>query len=120
MNPLNAYRNSFYTTPLNTMLAQLHNQAAVFSKQAAQFIEDGDIVTGRQHIQYVQDIIAFLRSSLDMSLEVSEKTDSTYAFYYQIMVKWFLNPEKFPDDFGATIEFWESWAKTWAQVKSMA
>ncbi|MDQ0190670.1 flagellar protein FliS [Alicyclobacillus cycloheptanicus] len=121
MNPHDAYRrSSVYTTPLHVLLSQLHRQAGVFTRQAAEFAANGDTINARKHIQYTEDIIAFLRSSLDMSLEVSQKTDATYSYYYNILVQWFLDPSVVPDEYSAMLEFWDSWATTWAQASSAA
>ncbi|GMA64526.1 flagellar protein FliS [Alicyclobacillus fastidiosus] len=118
MNPANAYRNAIYTTPLHVQLSQLHRQAGVFTRQVKEFVECGDIQSARKHIEYVQDIIAFLRSSLDMSLEVSKITDNTYAYYYNVLVRWFLEPNSCLEDFQDLISFWDSWADTWVGVGS--
>ncbi|MCY0893423.1 MAG: flagellar protein FliS [Acidibacillus sp.] len=120
MNPHQAYRNSFYTTSFHTQLAQLHRQAGVFTQMARDFIQQGDIASCRQHIQYVEDIIAFLRTSLDLTFDAAEKTDAVYAFYYRILVDWFMQPEIIPNEFDDMIEFWQTWAETWIRVQENA
>lgn len=116
MNAANAYRNAFFTTPFHVQLAQLHRQAGVFTKQVVDCIASGDIQSARTHIEYIQDIITFLRSSLDMSLEAAEKADATYAYYYKIMVRWFIEPQSYQEDVEQVVEFWDSWATTWSKV----
>lgn len=117
MNPADIYRKALFTTPLHSQLVQLHRQAGVFTRQAVEYIQQNDIQNAQKHIQYVEDIIAFLRSSLDLSLgDVSEKADASYAFYYSVMVRWFLHPETYVEDYQQVLEFWDSWAETWTQV----
>lgn len=88
------------------------------TKQIREFVEANDIPNARKHIQHLQDILAFLRSSLDMELEVSQKTDAAYSYYYQILVEWFLHPEDYAKQYDALLAFWESWADTWRKVQS--
>lgn len=118
MNPLDAYRkNVIDTMPLNIQLAQLHMRGAALAKQAKLDTEAGNIMEVRARIQELQEILTFLRSSLDPALEISVQTDEIYLFYYKMLVKWFLNPKEIPEEFDVFVEFWESWAKTWAKAQ---
>lgn len=116
MNPADIYRKSVYTTPLHTLLVQLHQQGGVFTKQAVDSIRSHDIVNARKYIQYSQDILLFLRSSLNMELEVSIKTAEVYDYYYHVLARWFFHPDTYSQEFDTFMNFWESWAETWAQV----
>ena len=118
MNPADIYRRNMVAAPAHTLLAKLHEQAGIFTQQVAQFAREGNVETARKHIQYVQDIITFLRSSLDMTLEASQRTDVVYAYYYNVLVKWYLDVERIPDEFAVMLEFWQSWATTWTKVPS--
>ena len=118
MNPAHIYRKNMVAAPAHTLLAKLHEQAGIFTQQVAQFAREGNIEIARKHIQYVQDIITFLRSSLDMTLEASQRSDAVYAYYYNVLVKWYLNVERIPDEFDVMLEFWQSWAATWTKVPS--
>lgn len=113
MNGLNAYRRSMVAAPPHTLLARLHEQAGIFLENAADFADAGDAESARKHIQYVQDIIAFLRSSLDMEIDVSATVDALYAFYYRVLVNWYVKIDKRPEEYDAMLEFWRSWAATW-------
>lgn len=112
----NAYRSSFYTTPFHIQLAQLHKRAWVLTHEVAKSVEREEMELARQSIQEIENIIAFLRSSLDLTFEAAEKADAAYAFYYNIMVQWFLNPSSYVDNINNVIEFWDSWAQTWEKV----
>lgn len=116
MNALNAYRNSFYTTPFHMQLAQLHRRAGFLTQEIARFVDDNDIEQARQCILQIEDIITFLRSSLEPDLEASTKADASYAFYYDIMVRWFLNPSAYKEEFDSVLQFWDSWTQTWENV----
>ena len=118
MNPLDAYRkNVVDTMPLNIQLAQLHLRGAALTKQAKTMSEMGNIIKVRENIDELQEILTFLRSSLNPTLEISVQTDETYLFYYKMLIRWFLSPTEVPEEFDAFIEFWESWAKTWAKAQ---
>jgi flagellin-specific chaperone FliS len=120
MNRQDVYRaNSVYTAPANVQIAQLHRQAAIWTKGIRADVSEGKIADGRQKIQYIQDIITFLRANLDFSFEVSRKAESTYIYHYKVLVDWFLYPQHVidnEDEYQAMVAFWESWAKTWASV----
>ena len=118
MNPLDAYqKNMVNTMPLNIQLAQLHLRGAALTRQAKVEAENSNITNVRARIQDIQEIITFLRTSLDPKLEISVQTDEIYLFYYKMLVRWFLNPKEIPEEFDAFIEFWESWTKTWAKAQ---
>lgn len=120
MNRQDIYRtNSLYTAPANVQIAKLHQQAAVWTKGIRADVENELLADARQKIQYIQDIVTFLRSNLDFSYEVSRKTESTYVYYYNILVDWFLYPNHVIDreeEFVSMLDFWETWAKTWVNV----
>lgn len=119
MNPADLYRRqAVYTAPLQTQLAQMHELGAKMTREIAEFAEGGKIEEARAHIRHLQDMITFLRSSLDMDLEVSKSVDATYGFYYQILVKWYINPKDYAEELEAFVAFWESWAATWRKVPS--
>ena len=124
MNPAEVYRTqAVYTAPPHVQIAQLHQQAAVWTRGVHADVEEQKIVEARQKIQYIQDIITFLRSSLDFQFEVSKKTESTYIFYYNLYVDWFLHPDKVIEDqeaYESAVEYWESWAKTWMQANKLS
>jgi flagellin-specific chaperone FliS len=118
MNPADIYRNrAIQTMPLHIQLAQLHLRAATLVKQVKEDYSQARIQEGRANIEEIQNIITFLRSSLDPKLEVSAITDQTYAFFYKITVQWFIQPNSIDEDFEAMLNFWESWADTWTKVK---
>lgn len=118
MNATNAYRRSMVNAPGHTLVAKLHEQAGVFTENVLRFSSEGDTVSARKNITYVQDIISFLRASLDMSLEASRTVDAVYAFYYDILIKWYVNITEIPQETDAMLEFWSSWAHTWSRVGS--
>jgi glycosyltransferase involved in cell wall biosynthesis/flagellin-specific chaperone FliS len=118
MNPYDAYKkNVVDTMPLNIQLAQLHARGAALTRQVKTDAEKGDIMAARARIQELEEFLTFLRSSLDPRLEISVQTDETYLFYYKMLIRWFLAPKEIPEEYDAFIEFWESWAKTWAKAQ---
>lgn len=111
--------NSVYTMPPHIQLSQLHARGALLTKGIKADVEKGNYEDAREKITQVEDILTFLRSSLDLSLEVSRTTDGVYAFYYQTCVQWFLKPNAILEDeetFTSMISFWDSWAATWLKV----
>lgn len=116
MNPADLYRQSMVVAPTHTLLARLHEQAGLFTQNAARFADEGDLDSARKNIQYAQDIISFLRSSLDLNLEASVKSDAVYAFYYGILVDWFISLPQRPQEYQDMLTFWGSWADTWRKI----
>lgn len=108
------------TAPTHTLLAKLHEQAGIFTQMIHRFAESGDLESARKNVQYVEDIIAFLRSSLDLSLEASQKTDAVYAYYYSILVNWYLDVSNTPPEYQDMLHFWQSWADTWVKAAGQA
>lgn len=120
MNPRDVYRQtSVQTMPLNIQLAQLHERGGLLTKLILELSRAQQINEMRKYIQELQDILTFLRSSLDMRLEVSKTTDSTYAFFYKVSVKWFLQPNSVEEDHDYMLSFWESWSDTWRRVRDL-
>lgn len=117
MNPYQIYQNtSINTMPINIQISEIHKRGALLSRQIRDYANSGKIQEARNSIIELEDIITFLRSSLDPSLEVSVQVDETFIFYYKVIANWFLDPVKIPDEFDSLVEFWESWAQTWAKV----
>jgi hypothetical protein len=117
MNPYQIYQNnSIFTMPLNAQLAEIHKRGALLVKQVKDYAIAGDTVQARAKIFDLEEMITFLRSSLDPSLEASVKADEAYLFYYKIVANWFLDPAKIPPEYDSMVYFWESWSQTWAKV----
>ncbi len=117
MNVADYYRtNSILTMPLNVQLSQLHGRGGMLTKRIFEQAQAGRINDMRKDIEEMQNIITFLRSSLDPNLEVSAITDKTYAYFYNLTVKWFLHPASVAEDYAPMVEFWESWEQTWRKV----
>lgn len=118
MNAADAYRQqSVLTAPLPIKLAQLHERGAILTKQIYQCYEQNDVVQARDCITQIQDIITFLRSSLNPDLEVSSYVEATYVFYYKMTVSWFIDLKSVPEGYESMFDFWKSWAKTWMEVR---
>lgn len=118
MNPADIYRTrAVQTMPLNVQLAQLHERGAFLTKQVREDVHAEKLTEARTNIEEIQNIITFLRSSLNPDLEVSSITDQTYAFFYKTTVRWFIQPNSIDEDYEAMLNFWESWAQTWIKVK---
>ncbi len=117
VNPADVYRTqAINTMPFNIQLSQLHERGALLTRQALSDAEAGKVQEMRANIEELQNIITFLRSSLDPSLEVSAMTDQTYAYFYKVTVKWYLYPAGIKEEYDAMIHFWQSWAETWRKV----
>ena len=117
MNPADIYRTqAINTMPFNIQLSQLHERGALLTRQALADAESGQLQEMRTNLEELQNIITFLRSSLDPSLEVSAMTDQTYAYFYKVTVRWYLHPDSMKEDYDAMILFWQSWAETWRKV----
>ncbi len=118
MNASDVYRQqSVLTAPLPIKLAQLHERGAFLTRQTRQCAEQGDIPQAHDYIIQMEDILTFLRSSLNPNLEVSSYAEATYIFYYNMAVSWYLDLDKVAEGYDSMLEFWESWAKTWIQVR---
>ncbi|PWI57281.1 flagellar protein FliS [Sulfoacidibacillus thermotolerans] len=118
MNPADVYRQqSVLTAPLPVKLAKLHERGALLTRQVRHFTENNEILRARDAITQIEDIITFLRSSLNPDLEVSSYVEATYIFYYDMAVSWYIDPNKVSEGYDSMLEFWESWARTWSQVR---
>ncbi|QQE78111.1 glycosyltransferase family 2 protein [Alicyclobacillus sp. SO9] len=118
MNPFDAYRKSVLTMPLNVQLAQLHERAGVLTQFIKEQAESQNVNAMRKYIEELQNIITFLRTSLDTEIEAASMTDQVYSYYYRLSVNWFLEPNKVLEDYDDAVAFWESWAQTWKKVPS--
>ncbi|EJY54905.1 glycosyl transferase family 2 [Alicyclobacillus hesperidum URH17-3-68] len=116
MNPHRAYQSSALTMPLQVKIVKLHERALECVEQIRILHEQGEIMEARKYIQYVQDIITFLRSSTDTSTEAGKAADASYAFYYSMLVKWFLQPNLIVEQYQTMKEFWTSWTETWKKL----
>ncbi|RIV20812.1 glycosyltransferase [Alicyclobacillaceae bacterium I2511] len=120
MNPMEVYRRTtVQTMPFHIQLSQLHERAALLTQLAKELSEAGQINEMRKNIEELQNMITFLRSSLDQKLEVSKIADQTYAYIYKVMVKWFLQPNIVMEEYEMVLKFWQSWAETWRKVTPM-
>lgn len=121
MNRIASYQTqSVMTTPLHVQLSQLHEKAAILVRGIHTDALNHQVMEARAKIEQLQEIISFLRSSLDLTLEAAQKTDQTYAYFYRLSINWYMQPniiDEQSEERASAIEFWESWAKTWAQVK---
>lgn len=119
-NPAEIYRmNAVYTAPANVQIAQLHNQASIWTKAIHAHVESGDLQEARQKITYIQDILTFLRSNLDFSIEVARKAESTYIYHYNVLINWYVHPSQVIEnieEYQTMVEFWDTWTKTWLSV----
>lgn len=119
VNPMDVYRkNSVQTMPLNVQLSQLHERGALITQLIRELSDAGKVNDMRKYIEELQNILTFLRSSLDRRLEISQITDQTYLFMYKTTVKWYLQPNCVADEYEIMIDFWQSWAETWKKVQS--
>lgn len=122
VNPYDAYRAKVVDTmPLNVQFAQLHERGMMITRQAHADAQSGNIPSLRDQLAQIQEILTYLRSSLDLRLEVARVTDQTYAYFYAMTVKWFVEPRRILEEnaeYEAMLNFWESWARTWSAVKS--
>ena len=117
VNPADVYRTqAINTMPFNIQLSQLHERGALLTRQVLSDAEANQLPGMRANLEELQNIITFLRSSLDPSLEVSAMTDQTYAYFYRVTVKWYLHPAGIKEEYDSMIHFWQSWAETWRKV----
>ena len=108
---------SVQTMPLNLQLAALHERGAYFCRQIARHFAAGDTQSAHADIRQLQDLLTFLRSSLDRSTDVAMRTDQTYEFYYRMAVRWYLEEQLPDDEYDAIVKFFESWADIWKKVR---
>ena len=118
MNPADIYRkNAVLTMPLHVQLVKLHEQGSLLTQEILQCRDADDIPAMRARISQLQDIITYLRASLDRSISLADVTDQTYAFYYSTLVRWYLQPSAVEETYDAMLGFWTSWAETWMKVQ---
>lgn len=118
LNPHRAYQSSVSTMPLKVKIVKLHERAVECVDQVMALVNQGDVMGARTYIQYVQDIITFLRSNLDTSTEAGKSADAAYAYFYKMLVQWFLQPSRVENEYKDMRDFWCSWADTWAKVQA--
>lgn len=118
MHPHRAYQMSVATMPLKVKIVKLHERAVECVDQVMELVKQGDIMGARTYIQYVQDIITFLRSNLDVSTEAGKAANASYGYFYKMLVGWFLQPARVAEEYLEMRQFWQSWADTWAKVQA--
>ncbi|WP_206880060.1 glycosyltransferase family 2 protein [Alicyclobacillus mali (ex Roth et al. 2021)] len=116
MNPHRAYQSSALAMPLQAKLVKLHERGLECVEHAKSLGAEGELMEARKYIQYAEDIITFLRANVDVSTEAGKAADAAYAFYYRVLLKWFLQPSVAPEEYDDMREFFVSWADTWRKV----
>lgn len=109
-------KNSVHTMPFHMQLSALHERAANLVKYIYSCYKQEKILELRKAIEEIQNIITFIRGSLDLSLEASQAADKVYAFYYKMSVEWFIQPQNIEQNYEEMENFWRSWAETWKKV----
>ncbi|WP_067850375.1 glycosyltransferase family 2 protein [Alicyclobacillus mali (ex Roth et al. 2021)] len=118
VNPHRAYQGSVKAMPLKAKIVKLHERACECVDEIRRLVESEDIMGARRYIEYVQDITAFLRSNLDLTYEAAKAADASYAYYYRMLVDWYLQPAKVKEQYEEMRTFWASWAQTWEKVEA--
>ncbi len=121
MRPSDVYlQNSVRSMPFHVQLASLHERGETLTKHIFSSYRENKVESLRRSIEELENLITFIRGSLNPNVEGSKEADLAYAYFYKVAVRWFLQPPTIEDDYQAMLSFWKSWADTWRRVGSGA
>lgn len=112
MNPyLQIYQtNSVMLASPRENIIKLHTKMITELRAAQNDLSANDMDSMRSHIMRVQDILSYLRGSLDNSQDVSQNLAALYQWYIGELGKIFVNPQ------AEMFEFLASQIHEWAEV----
>lgn len=113
----NAYavyqENNVLTASKGKLLLMLYDGAIKFLRFSKVAIEENNIQNTNKYLIKAQDIITELRSTLDMSYEISKSLDSLYEYMNYRLMNANINKDKEAVDevLGMLMELRETWEK---------
>ncbi|WP_258112540.1 glycosyltransferase family 2 protein [Alicyclobacillus sp. SP_1] len=111
-------QTSVRSMPFHLQLASLHDRGVTLTTQILSYYEQCKYENMRKSIEDLENLITFIRSSLNPNVDGSREADLSYAYYYKVAVRWFLKPDSIADDHSSMLDFWKTWSETWRRVGS--
>jgi len=103
------------TTSQGKLVVMLFNGAIQRAEEAKRQLEKGSINGVHNNLIRAQDIIAELRTSLDMSTgEIAANLDRIYEYFQHLLVK--ANVQKSPEPIGEAVTLMTEMRDTWKEV----
>ena len=88
MNPYQQYKQQSITTMSPAqMLIALYDKAEQETNKAIYYIDNNQTEKASNSIMKVQDIVAYLESSLKMQYEIAENLSALYQFFFDQLLK---------------------------------
>lgn len=114
-NPYQAYQQQAVAgADRGELTLMLFNGAVRFIRQGGEHIAAGNIAGAHRAIVRGQEIIAHLRSTLNMDYELAHNLDALYEFIHRLLVE--ANVKKDGALLGQALELVEQLRDAWAQA----
>lgn len=97
-----------------TIVVRLHEKMLRELSLAWQAWQDGSIQTMRESVVKIQDIVAFLRGSIDTREKSADTLASLYAYYLVRLAELYMEPEG--GHFQELRRHFTEWKETWERV----
>lgn len=112
----NAYRHvDIQTASQEKLIVMLFNGAIKRASDAKKAMAEQDIAKTHEHLTRAQDIIAELRSALNMETgEVAQNLDRVYEYLYHLLVA--ANVNKTPETIDECVRHLERLRDTWQEL----
>ncbi len=105
------HQSTIHTTGLKDIVVQVHERALLHLKEAQQNIEEGKLNELREHITYVQDVVTFLRGSIDPEFAISNELALIYQGYLATLAQIFIQPDV--EEIATIQKAFENWLAFW-------
>lgn len=115
MNPYQAYQtNSTLTASPGKLTLMLYEGSIKFCNQAKHAIETNNIQAASVALVKAQNIVCELRSTLNMSVEISKDFYSLYTYIYELLID--ANIKKSTQEIEIATELLRDFRDTWEKI----
>lgn len=119
INAFNQYKeNSINTASPEELTLMLYNGLIKFVLQAYSSVENKEMEKANNAIIRAQDIILYLRETLNMDFEMSAGMDMLYEYMYNRLVE--ANTKKSTEILDEVLGYAKDFRDTWAQAMKIA